>query len=618
MESECGNMLRVALITAGREMRDLLAMDTGERIRKYRELEEFESKYESNCGQRMSQQVRNNDLSSFKLAQLKIAYSLREDEKKGIQNPNVASITKRFTDDEYESLRLFDKFSKIDMLKDAEIATALVNKDEQIYRIIKEWYDEQMDTFLDLLDPLSTTRIISGMISVGMRDRYNSRFDKIREGIIAYMKQDPGQLRKLFYNYEGMIKKMTEVEKKRTDIDSELRSLISSDDAESIFDDFQTLLNHVQKRELEKIAVFNTDDLKSRVRELIRKIESKRIELEREKAKLSTDPEMRINNDLRENETLRMNETIAKSVELVSKLENEVIQEINNLKDISVEMSNIKDENKIPEEQGITFEKAWMLRNQFFEDVKRSLESKAPFKLRDPIANYDLKVKNGKNFIDDRWENASLAMENGVEDPNAYSILMSYNFRKSRIFGTSSGFSIKSAVLFHDKVLKDHKIDMYQIGIQDFAPLFAMLLSSAQNEDCFIYAIIGSANGFTDQLISLITGSSKSSPLRGRKLCLILKDLRTNALFYDSSNEEAKLFGSLMATKDVNSGKMKLIKARTLEEANKMGLVRIAYLIRDTGEDSSFIMSAWKELESEKRGKISKIEGETVFEITKR
>lgn len=614
MENECGNMLRSALIIVNKEIRDISTTDLRRRIQDFRQLEEFSSRYEARCGQHLSQQVRNNDIASFKLAELKLAYTMHEEELSDGDSQLAGPITKKFTDDEYDAFRLYEKFGRIDMLRDNEIASALVNRDEQIYRIIKEWYEEQMDTFLNLLDPMDTTHTISGLISVAMRDRYNSRFQKIRDGIIAYIKQDPGQLRKLFSNYEGMIDSIVNSENLRIQTENDMRNLLSGDEIESVFDDFQTLTTYVQRRELDKLASMDIDGLSNRVKNLTNIIETKRGELERERDRLDNDPEMRLNSTLRANERGRIEESISKATSYIDRLQREIMEGIVDLKDISVQMENIKAEGGIPDEKGVTHDEAYMLKEQFFQDVRRVLEERAPFKLKDPIAHYELKVKEGGDFIVDNWSMEHFNLQSGENEPMVSASIMSYEFWKHRIISTDSNIALKAAVLLHEKVNKDNKIDMYQIGIADFAPLYARLISDSQSEAAFNYVVVGSPNGFTESLIKQVSGETKGSPLRGRRLCLVLRDLKTGRTYFDGSNPEAKEFVSLLVEVEEEKGKTKLLKARTLEECKKVGVVRLAFMLKETSATEDEMLEAWKELEKDRKGKITRLEGETVFE----
>ena len=85
-------------------------------------------------------------LANFKLAQLKISLALKkETEGKTINDNDISRIISKFTDDEYEAMEKLDKFSKIDSLNSESITTLLMNKDDQIYRLIKEWYEENME-----------------------------------------------------------------------------------------------------------------------------------------------------------------------------------------------------------------------------------------------------------------------------------------------------------------------------------------------------------------------------------------------------------------------------------------------------------------------------------------
>lgn len=618
MENHCGEMLRNALSITRKEIRELSALDARERAQLFRKIEADSETYERECGLLIDQQVRDNDLAGFRLAELKLAYSLQRDGNGDSENQVTSSIVKRFSGDEYAAFGIFDKFSQIDFMKATEITTALVNKDDQIYRIVKEWYVEQMDTFLDLLET-NTGREIGGMVAVAMRDRYNMRFQKIRDSVIAYLRQDPGQLRKLFTNYEEMITKMTGLEKSRAQVELDLREILSGEEVDSIFDEFQTLSTFVERRELSKIASMDVDHLKGKVRDIIRKIEDKKLELERERDRLENDPEMRLNSELKENEKGRMNETINRAYSYIHRLNDEVVGGIDDLKDISVAMGNAKDEGRIPDDQGVTADEAVLRKTQFMEDSRRVFEASAPFVLTDPITGKQGRVKLRRNRPK---ENIWFFNEDSIGDSDGQPRLKEYEmdhpFEGHRgFFRSNINFSLKTAVLMHETLYEGHRMDLYQVGIADFAVFYSRLLNRMDDEGApFTYVLVGSPNGFTQKLIDQVTGEGVASPLRGRSLCVVLKDLRNGTLFYDSKNRESKQFVELFSQPGSKTDKIEFIKVKTAETGKKWhGVVRLASVQSETGASETDIMQAWKEMEKEKRGKVSKIEGETVFEM---
>lgn len=614
MESECSSMLRAALILSNKDIMDISSTAVRQRIQDYSQMEEYSKRYESNCARHLSPEIRNKDLANFKLAQLKIAYTMHTGHLNDTDSQLAQSISGRFTDDEYDAFSLFNKFSMLDTMKESDIATALVNKNEQIYSIIKEWYDEQMDNFLMLLDPAKTSRKISGTVSAAMRDRYNSRFLKIRAGLISYLNQDPGQLRKLFYNYEAMLESLSRSENRRLEVEREIRDLLSSEEADSVFEDFQVLSSYVQRRELSKVAAFDIKGLKNRTKTLIDKIGAAKTELERERDRIDNDPDMRTNRNLRDNENARLNETIGNANQFKERLENEIMKGIDDLKDISIQMEQVRKEGKVPEDEGVTQEQAQLLKNLFFQDIKHALGEMAPFTIRDPNAHYDFKVKDGKGLDNDDWRSEEIVIQADAEGPKLYASLIGLDLWKHRIVSDNSGISIRAAVLLHERLNEKHKIDMYQIGVSDFAPMFARMMSDAQRGRSFTYMVLGSPNGFSEDLVQSITGESKGSQIKGANMRVILRDLKTGKLHYDSSDEEARNFATIVAGKDFQTKQIGLFKARTLVECEKMGVVRSGLMQKITGSNEDQVISAWKQLEKEKKGKITEIEGETVFE----
>ncbi|MEM0156222.1 MAG: hypothetical protein QW597_06475 [Thermoplasmataceae archaeon] len=613
MESECGDMLRAALILSNRDTKDISSLSVRQRVEEFSRMEEYYSKYETGCARHMSSDIRNKDLATFRFAQLKAAYTLQTEILNESDGQLAMPVTRRFSKDEYEAFSLFDRFSALDTMKEGDIATALVNKNEQIYRIIKEWYNDQMDNFLKLLDPSEASKKISGMVSVAMRDRYNSRFQKIRAGIISYLNQDPGQLRKLFYNYEEMMQSLSKSERKRLDLEEAIRGILSGEEADSLFDEFLTLSSYVQRRDLVGIASVDIRDLNKRTRVLLGKIDSAKMELERERDKIDNDPDMRANNTLLENEKVRINATIAMAETFRERLVNEILKGLEDLAEISAQMEIAKKEGKLPEDECVTQAQAQLLKEQFFQDLRRSMVEMAPFTIRNPNTGLDFRVKPGERSSDN-WRSEDFVIQAGPDEPKLYVSEMGIDLMKHGILSNNHGISVRAAVLFHERLNEKHKVDMYQVNLSDIAPLYARLIADSQQSGSFTYVMVGSPNGFAEDLLRGITGDGNGIQIKGRSLRIILRDLKTGKLYYDVSDPDSKNFATIAAGRDFQEKQIGLFKARTLVECEKAGVVRSALIQKITESSEDEVISAWKQLEKEKKGKIRKIEGETVFE----
>ncbi len=197
MESECITIFRRALQEAGRDYMDIVTMDTSGRKRMMRDLDNYYSTIGTRCSDKIGMEMAKSALANIKLAQLKISLSFRkESENKTIDDQEIEQYVRKFTDDEYEAVEKLEHFSKIDSMNSESIRTLLINRDDQIYRLIKEWYNENMENFLSTIDILSGKNV-RGEISQAMEEKYRNRFQKITEGVISFIQIDPGQIKKL-------------------------------------------------------------------------------------------------------------------------------------------------------------------------------------------------------------------------------------------------------------------------------------------------------------------------------------------------------------------------------------------------------------------------------------
>ncbi|MCL5799869.1 MAG: hypothetical protein M1341_00910 [Candidatus Thermoplasmatota archaeon] len=603
-------MLKTAAIIVSKETRELQDEDRSRRIQRFKDLETFASKYEAECGQGLSPQIRMNDLAMFKLAQLKVASTFYFQGKgTGSNQKDEIEIVGKFTKEEYGALVKLDKFSKIDFLSVGEIATALVNRDEQIFNIIRDWYNEQMDTFLDLVDPKNGSPI-SGLLAVSMKDRYNKRFVMIRDGIIAYMKQDPGQIRKLFYNYEGMIKKALDVENRRLQLDSELRSIILGEEVEKVIGEFRTFENRLLKRDVKKIYEFDAEGLLKRINALILEVDTKKDSLVRERSRLSDDPELRSNSFLKDVEYQRLSETISLADDLLRKHLMEMAKSIKTFMQLSVEVGGAAADGKLQESDGVSLEASVLGIRKFFASTSESLTSELPFTLYSPLDETEITVDElpdynpaGQGYF---W---SAGREHGKVE-----LRKTITFTRNRILSKPVKVILDQSVLVHPKAYEALGIDLQPAGVADFTPIYAELTRKAGEEDAHVVGLIGSPTGFTKSLLDQVEGNSVD-PISGSRVTVFLKDIKTGKIHFNRSDETAARYEYLLAG-GTRPDPVKALKERTLQEGKYMGIVRIGHMERLTGVEQSSILSAWKDLEKNKKGKVTKVNKETVFELS--
>ncbi len=204
----CLKMLEAALMIVRKNLDELASQPKELRVGKYGELRRGQMMYEDTCAPRLMFDARVLDLGYFQLARLKLAGSFMLRQPESVEEVGIREVVEEFTEDEYDILSRLDRYARLDFLTKEEIASALFNKQGQIYGIVKQWYDEQMDEFDRLVNPLEAKAGIKEYVAVALRQEYRDRFEKIRAGIVEYIRIDPGAPRRLFSEYEAVLRRL--------------------------------------------------------------------------------------------------------------------------------------------------------------------------------------------------------------------------------------------------------------------------------------------------------------------------------------------------------------------------------------------------------------------------
>ena len=257
-----------------------------------RDLDSYYSTISTRCAEKIGMEMAKSALANIKLAQLKISLSFKKDmESKSFNDQEIEQFIRKFSEDEYESVEKLEHFSRIDSMNSDSIRTLLINRDDQIYRLIKEWYNENMDNFLNTIDILSGKNV-RGEISQAMEEKYRTRFQKITEGVISFIQIDPGQIKKLFNNYERVMKMALDLENRRGKIEKELGDLISGNEMTDIYNRVSEAITLLRNKDLKRLSAVDIDSPLRELKDFQSKMKNKIMELENEKGRLNSDPDI--------------------------------------------------------------------------------------------------------------------------------------------------------------------------------------------------------------------------------------------------------------------------------------------------------------------------------------
>lgn len=285
----CNKLLEGALQMSKKDVEELKSRSVEWRVQKYNDLKTNQEKYEDGCSANLTFAQRVSDLGYFMLGRLKLAGSFKLAQPEPVVDASLQKMLDEFSQNEYDALGKLDRFSKIDYLTKEDIKTALFNRSGQIYFIVKQWYDEQMDEFEKLLNPLSSSGV-KGFLTAALKQEYNDRFEKIRAGIVEYMAIDRGAPRMLFHSYEDVLMKTYGAELDRQSAEQKAAGLTDSMKIGDIEQRLETLrgerasiVEALDSLETLKGENVNQDTLAgyaSRNEELAKKIDSLILDLE--------------------------------------------------------------------------------------------------------------------------------------------------------------------------------------------------------------------------------------------------------------------------------------------------------------------------------------------------
>ncbi len=614
MQGDCLSGLRRAYNESSRDFNELLRMDLISKKRLFAEMEGLYNSMQSNCGESLSSQVLQSGLANIKLAQLKVALALKKDiQGKTINDSDISRIISKFTDDEFDSMEKLDRFSKIDSLNSESITTLLMNKDDQIYRLIKEWYEDNMEDFLASIDLLSGKNV-RGEISKGMEEKYRTRFDKLSEGIIGYIQKDPGQIRKMFVNYENAIKRAMNIENRRVEVERELRELLSSQELLRLNDEFKSVLALAQSGNVDELRKKDIDSMIKGFNDFNIKIKGKISEVESEIGKMETDFEMKANPFLKDIEKKRLEALVE---EANSSYPNSVLTPLNSLqtiKELTIALSGGASKS-FDTSYSVSEDQARLRRDSFFESVLISLSRQENISFFVPLfsANVNIRKKDMARKLREMEQSSSGKVQSVGKEMMAY-------FNIPRIFRPDIRFALDLAFLGHDETFQSTSragigIDQTPVNIRDVSEHYSKLLLSASDLNMYIISIIGSPNGFSPDVIKYVQNESNSG-LSGRTVSLILKDTRDGNIYYDKNDPtSAEVVKILTGSEDKSEKNYKAVKEATMAECSITGITRSKTICMVTSLPEDDVIIAWKRMEKEGLGKSDSVNGENVFRV---
>ncbi len=617
MESECVGIFRKALEESSRDFSSFATLDMDSKKKLYKNLGNLYSEVRVKCENRLGPEMAKTAKANLKLAQLKIAMSIRDSLKKS-DNRDIEAMDmiSSFSDDEYEAITRLEHFSTIDSLSSESIKTLLKTSDNQIYKLIKEWYNTNMDNFLSSVTIFSEGKV-NPEIRFAMEERYRTRFQKITEGIISFIQSDPRQLRKLFDDYERELKLSMELHVKREDVETRLRELISGETMSSLRDRVMEATSLLKNRDFKALHNMEINSLLSQLKSVQATVENGIKEIQLEKVKLLESRNSGSEDGFQDLEIKRIDATVN---DLKIKIESDILSNIGTLEVIKgvLESSSKYGEDNSGQEYVCTGEDVRLREVSFFESLDYIFNKDKLLTLTNPITGENLNIEL-RQLVNKRRESELQIPESEGEYTSRTKSLL-YRYQRDKLF--RSGTRLSMAFIFNVSNVSESNreaakvLDIYRTPFSnvDLARIMGVIIENASMEDSYVIAVIGSPNGFERSVIEQVR-NHKGVGIQSRRFSIILMDLRTGELTAGDNDVQALQITEVMRNITGKSGNEEInkIKKATEDELSIAGISRLGSIAKITEGKEANVLEVWAEMEKAKIGTITKVQGERVF-----
>jgi len=622
----CDALLNKVLIVAEEDMRDLIEKDPEWKIRRINDIIAAKEEFEEFCAPNYDKDIRSSLTSRFDFSLLKLANAVRKDG--NVYDPNVQNFVSRYSENEFKAIETLELFTGIDALDPKLIKEAMERKEGKIYQIIKEWYNKQMYEFNNLVDA-SPQNLMRNTIKRSLMQKYDSRFETIKKGILEYISKDPVAPAKLFNEYDTVLNRTYEAQlewdkimkefgevnineiirknEKLQSLESEIREKISriesdylqNSDTSSLIKQeeelFTTLYNEYSSLQNEINA--KMDDISKildKANNMLRSMDLRSQSEQDPKIKIIYDAQREYVRNIANN----MEESKDQLAYIEQRLSGTKLQLEARKEDIRSLIENPQNTTTIRMDEAII--EGINLAGRF----QKRISEEVPFKLIDQSNKAEIKI-SAKLQLDEYMFTLKLG-----QGTNLYADIIGYDFSKKRFFhpGTPLRVVIGYSYIIH----KNFRLSKDGIDIMDNQPLtlseFLVLLGNiADNFDIksrTVYLLLASPTGYDARIINYLQGNRKIYTM---DLFLYLVDLKTGKLYTNRLIEDdvvSRIFKSEIdgESEAYYSG----VVDRYLTKYESISLDRIA---KEENLDSKILERVVDRMKSEKKLNLVKIDG---------
>lgn len=525
--SPCREFLNLLMVLDEMDLRDISEKDLQWKVRKINEIQTSQARFEETCAFRYEREYMRSLLSKFQFALLKLAYSAKLSGEDHDPGSPIVDFISRYSEEEFNGISKLEQFSGLDALNPANVREALDRKEGKIYEIIRKWYNSQMYEFNLLIDAAPESRM-RNTIKKALIDRYNSRFETLREGVVQYMSHDAVAPAKLFNQYDDVAsrfyeaqngwKEITgsfnsmpiheienryyEVETEESDIKEKISRL---QDSLKEVSDFHEPLNRIKELEANLLEMHKTFHVEvegkiaevsvliDRGNSLIHQIEMR--------STTETDPKALAIFRSQADYLRQRLEEILVSRKRLEEIENETRRHVL----ITEERLERASDVNSAEEAGslVRIDEAVADGISFIYRFRRKMEEALPFTLKD--LNEDGNIKIVSKYA---LETALKVKQSPDEDRNFMQANL-YHFRKNRIIGDPMEVSVGFVFYTHRNLFQRDLLDSRPVSLSEFLEIFESIKGELGSSNKTAYIGIYSPTGFEERVLSRVVGDNR-------------------------------------------------------------------------------------------------------------
>lgn len=586
----------------------------------------------------LTREERDEVRSKFRLARLLIAASFYA------EDDLPRAIADDFIEAEMQAVVDFDQYKRFDVLDEQQIEEKIRRMEGEVYELVTEYTSTQIANMDELMDNPEVQQDVMRKLL----DRYEERREKIRQGFFVYV--ETHGLEHMVESIEEAVRAVSEASDEREAIREELRAEME-DLSATLREDFRhqqrTIEAQLQsvERQVSTQAVSREElqDELQQIKEQERSLSAEQTEaLEELAARIdrATSLEERLENQISELERVQEEtvenakssareetaDIVADELTALREEREQLRSEIGKLErereqikvardrlekrqeELSTQLSDVQQSLERPEEelpeQGISASMARLLELDYIGRVDTSIND------AEMIYTPDGQFRVPDGHWEGRGERRNELMElarllDDEEDTDRYPMNRSvrYEVSSSRFLGLSKQreMIIEGRVTSNLEAYAANGFDATPADVDDLLSIVNRAVHEAEQADYHYLLAVASPTGWTDQVQTQLENDELARARYSRHLSLLLIDLGTGEIMYDSSDDIAEKNRSLFEIPVDDELVEECIQTLRSNYINEVGLdnVLLEEIVEDEGFDVHVARQAFDDLAEE-------------------